>query len=63
MARAYQDAHVIDNLTNNVNALKTATADLSKAKGHNEEQITQLIRQNAEQARKIEALETRAKAK
>lgn len=63
MARAYQESHILDSLTSSVKALQTQTADLAKSKGHQEEKITNLTKQNLEQAKKIEALETRVSAK
>jgi len=63
MARAYQEAHILDNLTSSVKTLQSQTAELSKAKGLDEEKITNLSKQNEQQAKKIDALETRISAK
>ena len=63
MARAYQDSHILDNLTSSVKSLQAQTVELSKAKGLHEERITNLLKQNTEQAKKIQALETRMSAK
>jgi hypothetical protein len=63
MARVYQESHILDNLTSSIKTLQSQTADLSKAKGLHEERITNLLKQNEQQAKKIEALETRVSAK
>ena len=63
MARAYQEAHVLDNLSESFKILQLQTAELQKSKGLHDEKITNLQKQNAEQAKKIEALEIRMSAK
>jgi len=63
MARAYQESHILDNLSSSLKTLQAQTAELVKTKGLQEEKITNLQKQNAEQAKKIGALETRISAK
>jgi len=63
MARAYQESHILDNLSSSLKTLQAQTAELVKTKGLQEEKITNLQKQNAEQAKKIGALETRIGAK
>ncbi|KAL6719798.1 hypothetical protein ACLMJK_001719 [Lecanora helva] len=62
MARAYQEAHIVEKLTSDLKTIQLQTAELSKAKGFHDEKITNLQKQNAEQAKRIEALEIRVKA-
>ncbi|KAM0794947.1 hypothetical protein BDR22DRAFT_826480 [Usnea florida] len=62
MARAYQEAHILDSLTASVKDLQTKTADLAKAKGYHEERIKNLTTANAELQKKYDALELRMKA-
>lgn len=63
MARAYQEAHIIDSLNASVKDLQTKTADLAKAKGYHEERIKNLTTTNTELQKKYDALELRMKAK
>lgn len=63
MARAYQEAHIMDTLTASVKDLQTKTADLAKAKGYHEEKIKNLTTANAELQKKYDALDLRMKAK
>ena len=63
MARAYQEAHIVDSLNASVKDLQTKTADLAKAKGYHEERIKNLTTAYADLQRKYDALETRTKAK
>ncbi|CAF9911662.1 hypothetical protein IMSHALPRED_010539 [Imshaugia aleurites] len=62
MARAYQEAHIMDNLTSSVKDLQTKTAELAKAKGYHEERIKNLTTANAELQKNYDALEIRMKA-
>ncbi|KAF6232501.1 hypothetical protein HO173_009167 [Letharia columbiana] len=62
MARAYQEAHIMDTLTASVKDLQTKTAELAKAKGYHEERIKNLTTANAELQKKYDALEVRMKA-
>ena len=63
MARAYQEAHILDSLNASVKDLQTKTADLAKAKGYHDERIKNLTAANAELQKKYDALELRMKAK
>lgn len=63
MARAYQDAHILDNLSANVKTLQAATAELQKSRGFHEEKLKNLTIANQELAAKSAALEIRVKAK
>ena len=63
MARAYQDAHAIDNLIADVKTLKAATNELQKTRGLHEEKIKNLTQQNIDLAKKNADLEARVKAK
>ena len=63
MARAYQDAHALDNVLTDVKALKATVLDLQKTRGIHEEKITNLTKQNTDLAKKNAELETRVKAK
>ncbi|KAL9134636.1 MAG: hypothetical protein Q9175_004176 [Cornicularia normoerica] len=62
MARAYQEAHIMDSLTASVKDLHTKTAELAKAKGYHEERIKNLTTANAELRKEYDALELRMKA-
>ncbi|CAD6594094.1 MAG: hypothetical protein ASARMPRED_008519 [Alectoria sarmentosa] len=62
MARAYQEAHIMDTLTASVKDLQIKTADLGKAKGYHEEKVKNLITANAELQKKYDALDLRMKA-
>ena len=63
MARAYQEAHAIDNLLADVKILKATTAALQRQHGLHEEKITNLTKQNQEFAKKNTELDTRISAK
>ena len=63
MARAYQDAHAIDNLLADVKTLKANTVALQRQNGLQEEKLTNLTKQNEVLAKKNADLETRVNAK
>lgn len=63
MARAYQESHILDNLSESVKKLQIQTTDLTKAKNLHEEKIKNLTNANEQLAKKNADLETRVKAK
>lgn len=63
MARAYQEAHILDGLKDSVKSLQTQTNALTAAKGSLEQKVTTLHNTNEALKKKNEELETRMKAK
>ena len=63
MARAYQDAHVLDNLKDSLKSIKLEVAALSIARSKQEEKIKKLSDANEALEKKNHALELRQKAK
>ena len=63
MARAYQEAHLIENIASTTKLLQSQVTELSKSAGHHEDRIQKLTAANAELAAKNSALETRMAAK
>ena len=63
MARAYQEAHILENLSASVKTLQTQVNDLTKAKGMHEEKIKNLTAANEALSKKNGELELRVKAK
>ncbi|KAL9124054.1 MAG: hypothetical protein Q9217_006580 [Psora testacea] len=62
MARAYQEAHLLDNLSASVKTLRTQVNELTKAEGLHEEKIKNLTQANEALTNKNADLETRVKA-
>ena len=63
MARAYQEAHIVDSLSSTTKTLQSQVAELAKISGLHEERIKNLTTANTELAAKNAALETRVAAK
>lgn len=63
MARAYQEAHMVENLASSMKVLQAQTTELTKKCGTHEERIKNLTTANADLATKNAALETRMQAK
>ncbi len=63
MARAYQEAHMLESLSSTTKTLQTQVAELAKLSGLHEERIQKLTTANTELAAKNAALETRIAAK
>ena len=63
MARAYQEAHIVDSLSSTTKTLQNQVAELAKISGLHEERIKNLTTANTELAAKTAALETRLAAK
>ena len=63
MARAYQEAHILDSLKDSVKALQNQTSALTAAKGSLEQKVTNVSNANEALKKKNEELETRVKAK
>ena len=63
MARAYQDAHVLDNLVSNMKSVQAQANALTQAKGNMEEKIKNLTTANETLTKKNIELELRMKAK
>lgn len=63
MARAYQEAHMLESLSSSTKTLQTQVAELAKLSGLHEERIQKLMTANTELAAKNAALETRIAAK
>ncbi|KAL2046524.1 hypothetical protein ABVK25_011805 [Lepraria finkii] len=62
MARAYQEAHMVENLASSMKLLQAQNTELAKLCGTHEERIRNLTSANAELIRKNAALETRMMA-
>lgn len=63
MARAYQEAHILDSLKDSVKSLQNQTNALTAAKGSLEQKVTDLKNGNEALQKKNQELETRMKAK
>lgn len=63
MARAYQEAHILDSLKDSVKSLQNQTNALTAAKGSLEQKVTNLKNANEALQKKNQELETRMKAK
>lgn len=63
MSRAYQESHMLEQLSSTVKTLQAATSELTRKSGLHEERIKKLEIANAELAKKNTGLETRIKAK
>ncbi|KAK3176632.1 hypothetical protein OEA41_007955 [Lepraria neglecta] len=62
MARAYQEAHIVENLASSMKLLQAQTTELAKLCGTHEERIKNLTTANAELVKKNATLETRMMA-
>lgn len=63
MARAYQEAHILESLTSSVKQLQSTTNELTRIKGLHEEKLKNLATANEALAKRNELLELRVKAK
>ena len=63
MARAYQEAHILDSLSASVKALQTQVNELTRVKGIHEEKLKNLTAANEALTKKNGELELRIKAK
>lgn len=63
MARAYQEAHILESLTSSVKQLQSTTNELTRIKGLHEEKLKNLTTANEALVKKNEQLELRVKAK
>lgn len=63
MARAYQEAHILESLTSSVKQLQSTTNELTRIKGLHEEKLKNLTAANEALVKKNEQLELRVKAK
>jgi len=63
MARAYQEAHILDSLSASVKTVQAQTTELTRAKGLQEEKLKNLTLANAALEKKHADLEVRVKAK